>query len=105
MNDRLTEVSESAATLIREGIQEAHKYVRQAQDGLDGIRKVPIVANGTKEALKTLSGKLEEVEKLFHGVLLQVSRTYGDPVGELEVAPAPELLVTEDSDGEGAVDT
>ena len=95
MNDRLTEVSESAATLIREGLQDSRDAVLKAQKLVDGLRSVPVVVNGTKESLKTLSVKLDEIEQMYTKVFQHIARTYGDPVGE----PAPELSVTEDAGG------
>ena len=92
MNDRLTEVSESAATLIREGLQDSRDAVLKAQKLVDELRSVPVVVNGTKESLKTLSVKLDEIEQMYTKVFQQLLRTYGDPVGE----PAPEL--SEDAD-------
>ena len=82
MNDRLTEVSESAATLIREGLQDSRDAVLKAQKLVDGLRSVPVVVNGTKESLKTLSVKLDEIEQMYTKVFQQLARTYGDPVDE-----------------------
>ena len=95
MNDRLTEVSESAATLIREVLQDSRDAVLKAQKLVDGLRSVPVVVNGTKESLKTLSVKLDEIEQMYTTVFQQLARTYGDPVDETP----PELSVTEDAGG------
>ena len=88
MNDRLTEVSESAATLIREGLQDSRDAVLKAQKLVDGLRSVPVVVNGTKESLKTLSVKLDECDQMYTKIFQHIARTYGDPVGESGPAPA-----------------
>ena len=82
MND-LEEVSLTAATLIREGVEESRGFGVSAQEIIDGIRTKPVVMDGTKEALKSLSAKLEEVDELYIKVLQGVSRTYGDPTEEV----------------------
>jgi len=77
MND-LTSVSETAAALIRKDLADSRECVIKAQCLLDGLRKASVVVNGTREALKSVSAKLDEVEKLYTGLFQQVTRTYGD---------------------------
>ncbi len=78
MSDRLTELSDDAAHEIRTALTESREGVLIAQKRIDGLRKSPLVVNGTRASLETLRGKLGEAEELYITVFRQVSANYGD---------------------------
>ena len=97
MSDELAEVSANAASLIREGLTESRKAVIRAQELVDGIRTKPVVQDGTRESLKTLSAKLGEAEELYVKVFSQITKTYGDHP-EQEPSGGASLPVTPDEE-------
>ena len=78
MSDRLAELSDDAAHEIRTGLTESREGVLIAQKRIDGLRKSPLVVNGTRASLETLRGKLGEAEELYITVFRQVNANYGD---------------------------
>ncbi len=78
MSDRLAELSDDAAHEIRTALTESREGVLIAQKRIDGLRKSPLVVNGTRASLETLRGKLGEAEELYITVFRQVSANYGD---------------------------
>ena len=80
MSERLAELSANTASVVREDLEKSRACVLKAQGLVDGIRTAPVVVNGTKESLKTLSAKLEEVDEMYVKIFAAVTRTYGDPV-------------------------
>ena len=78
MSNRLAELSDDAAHEIRTALRESREGVLIAQKRIDGLRKSPLVVNGTRASLETLRGKLGEAEELYITVFRQVSANYGD---------------------------
>ena len=76
--DGLASVSTSAASLIRTGLQDSRDGVLMSQSIVDAIKTKPIVQNGTREALKSLSAKLGEAEEMYIKVFALITKDYGD---------------------------
>lgn len=86
--DGLAFVSTSAASLIRTGLQDSRNGVLMSQSIVDAIKAKPIVQNGTREALKSLSAKLGEAEEMYTKIFALVAKDYGDePLTENSTGP------------------
>ena len=79
MSDQLQQISESAASIIRKDLESVREHLLKAQELTDGIRNVPMVVNGTKEGLKSLSAKIGEADEMMPKIFSLVNKTYGDP--------------------------
>ncbi len=84
MSERLAELSDDAAHEIRTALTESREGVLIAQKRIDGLRKTPLLMNGTRASLETLRGKLAEAEELYIRVFSQVNANYGDETAERE---------------------
>ena len=98
MIDRLAELSDDAAREIRTALTESRECVLAAQKRIDGLRKSPLILNGTRASLETLRGKLDEAEELYIMVFGQVNANYGDETAEREPLEAATRYEPENDD-------
>ena len=92
MSDRLAELSDDAAHEIRTALTESREGLLIAQKRIDGLRKSPLLLNGTRASLETLRRKLGEAEELYITVFSQVNANYGDETARPAIFFNPAVL-------------
>ena len=83
MSDELAELQKKSAIVIRKRLKSTHEAVKHAQGAVKGM-KMAIVPDGTKEILKTISGKLEEAELMYVKAFSSLVTAFGDDPAEKE---------------------
>lgn len=79
MSERLSELSASVALELRTRVQESRDKLRSSIKIIEGIRKEPVIINGTRSILNTIVAELEKADEQLVGLLKQINETYGTP--------------------------
>ena len=77
MSERLSELSASVSLEVRTRVQESRDKIKAASSIMEGLRKEPVIADGTRVVLDDIVAGLEAVDRLHVGVLRQVNSSYG----------------------------
>lgn len=97
MSERLSELSGSVALELRARMEESRSKIRTANTIINGMRREPVIMEGTLAVLVRIVDALEKADELHLAAFQLINNTYGsprpDPVAE------PMEVTTQDLDG------
>lgn len=90
MSERLSELSGSVALELRTRMEESRSKVKASAVIIEGLRKEPVIVNGTRSVLDQIVDALDKADEFHVAALKQINGTYGGPRPEPnEEDPAP----------------
>lgn len=79
MSERLSELSASVALELRTRVQDSRDKLQASSKIIEGLRREPVIVNGTRGVLDTIVDGLEKADELHIALLQQINETYGSP--------------------------
>lgn len=99
MSERLSELSGSVALELRTRMEESRSKIKVASTIINGMRKEPVIVDGTCAVLDRIVDALDKADELHLAAFKLINDTYGspraDPVAESTEATTLQDLVNE----------